>query len=127
MKAAGRQIRSAGGGIKGAAEVLRQEMHTLITALRAADLKPSDWYTPGDLAVILRTACDPRSPPPSTGPETSAATWPLRALSRSGDLGAGCGRTPPPRGAVGLAVATVPGLPGIPTPRSFSPAASVGQ
>ncbi|MHC9043331.1 SCO6880 family protein [Microbacterium saperdae] len=72
MKAAGRQIRSAGGGIKGAAEVLRQEMHTLITALRAADLKPSDWYTPGDLAVILRTAYDPQV----------AAT-----LDRAGDIG----------------------------------------
>lgn len=72
MRAAGRQIRAAGGGIKGAAEVLRQEMHTLTTALRAADLKPSDWYTPGDLAVMLRTAYDPQV----------AAT-----LDRAGDVG----------------------------------------
>ncbi len=72
MRAAGRQIRAAGGGIKGAAEVLRQEMHTLTTALRAADLKPSDWYTPGDLAVMLRTAYDPQI----------AAT-----LDRAGDIG----------------------------------------
>lgn len=47
MKAAARQIRSAGRGLKGAAEVLRQEMRTLVTALRAADLEPSDWYSPG--------------------------------------------------------------------------------
>jgi hypothetical protein len=72
MRAAGRQIRAAGGGIKGAAEVLRQQMHTLTTALRAADLKPSDWYTPGDLAVMLRTAYDPQI----------AAT-----LDRAGDIG----------------------------------------
>lgn len=72
MRAAARQIRSAGGGLKGAAEVLRQEMHTLTSALRAADLKPSDWYSPGQLAVMLRTAYDPQV----------AAT-----LDRAGDIG----------------------------------------
>jgi hypothetical protein len=60
MRAASRQIRSAGGGVKGAAEVLRQEMHTVTAALRAADLKPASWYTPGQLAVMLRTAYDPQ-------------------------------------------------------------------
>lgn len=59
MRAASRAIRTAGGGLKGAAVVLSQEMHTLTTALRTADLKPSDWYTPGQLAVILRSAYDP--------------------------------------------------------------------
>lgn len=59
MRAAGRQIRTAGGGIKGAANVLRQEMSTLIAALRAADLDPSGWLTTGELAVMLRTAYDP--------------------------------------------------------------------
>ena len=38
---------------------MKQEMHTLTTALRTADLKPSDWYTPGQLAVMLRSAYDP--------------------------------------------------------------------
>ena len=38
MKAAARQIRTSGGGIRGAAAVLRQEMSTLTTALRAAEL-----------------------------------------------------------------------------------------
>ncbi len=72
MKAAGRAIRTAGGGIKGAAAVLRQEMTTLVTALRSADLKASDWYTPGQLAIMLRSAYDP----------AIAAT-----LERAGDVG----------------------------------------
>ncbi|WP_345750905.1 SCO6880 family protein [Microbacterium rhizophilus] len=72
MKAAARPIRSAGGGIRGAAHVLRQEMATLTTALRTAELKPGDWYTAGQLAVMLRSAYDPQI----------AAT-----LERSGDIG----------------------------------------
>jgi hypothetical protein len=59
MKAAGRAIRSAGHGMRGAAAVLRGEMHTLSTALRAADLTPGGWYGPGELAVLLRSAYDP--------------------------------------------------------------------
>ena len=59
MRAAARQIRTAGGGIKGAANVLRQEMGTLTTALRSADLNPSGWLAAGDVAVILRSAYDP--------------------------------------------------------------------
>lgn len=46
MKNAARQIRTAGGGIRGAAAVLRQEMNTLTAALRSADLTPSGWLTP---------------------------------------------------------------------------------
>ena len=59
MKAVGRAIRAAGGGNRGAAAVLRQEMSTMTAALRAADLAPSGWLEPGDLAVILRSAYDP--------------------------------------------------------------------
>ncbi|MCI1787669.1 MAG: PrgI family protein [Actinomyces sp.] len=59
MRNAARQIRTAGGGIKGAAAVLRQEMGTLTTALRSADLNPSGWLAAGDVAVILRSAYDP--------------------------------------------------------------------
>jgi hypothetical protein len=54
-----RQIRTAGGGIRGAANVLRQEMNTLVAALRSADLAPSGWLTPGQIAVMLRSAYDP--------------------------------------------------------------------
>jgi hypothetical protein len=56
MKAAARQIRTAGRGLRGAAAVLKQEMTTLTTALWAADLDASGWYTPGQLAIVLRTA-----------------------------------------------------------------------
>ncbi|WP_141013065.1 SCO6880 family protein [Nocardioides sambongensis] len=59
MKAAGRAIRAAGGGNRGAAALLRQEMSTMTAALRAADLAPAGWLDPGDLAVILRSAYDP--------------------------------------------------------------------
>ena len=59
MKAAARQVRTAGGGVRGAAAVLRQEMSTLVAALRSADLPPSGWLTAGDIAVLLRSAYDP--------------------------------------------------------------------
>ena len=39
--------------------MLRQEMSIMTAALRAADLAPSGWLEPGDLAVILRSAYDP--------------------------------------------------------------------
>ncbi|MBS3939665.1 MAG: PrgI family protein [Actinobacteria bacterium] len=60
MHAAARAIRSAGGGLRGAAAVLRQQMHTLTTALQAADLAPVRWLTPAELAVMLRSAYDPQ-------------------------------------------------------------------
>lgn len=60
MKAAARAIRSAGGGLRGAAAVLRQEMHTLTTALSSVDLKPAEWLTPERLAIVLRSAYDPQ-------------------------------------------------------------------
>ncbi|KRF32471.1 SCO6880 family protein [Nocardioides sp. Soil805] len=72
MKVAGRASRAAGGGMKGAATVLRQEMTTLLAALRSADLSPSGWLGPGDLALILRSAYDPAV---------------AGALERHGDLG----------------------------------------
>lgn len=59
MRSAARQIRTAGGGMRGAAAVLRQEMATLTAALRAADLTPSGWLSTGRIAVILRGAYDP--------------------------------------------------------------------
>ena len=72
MKAAARQIRTSGGGIRGAAAVLRQEMSTLTTALRAAELTSTGWLAPGEVAVVLRSAYDPAAAP---------------ALERHGDLG----------------------------------------
>jgi hypothetical protein len=72
LKVAARAIRAAGGGNRGAAAVLRQEMSTLTAALRSAELAPSDWIEPGDLALILRSAYDPGV---------------AGALERHGDLG----------------------------------------
>lgn len=66
-------LRSARGRTLAAGvEALRQEVATLATALRAADVVPGTPLTPGDLAVLLRTAYDP----------TVTA-----ALERHGDLG----------------------------------------
>ncbi|BDZ61094.1 hypothetical protein GCM10025873_08850 [Demequina sediminis] len=59
MKACARQIRAAGGGMKGTAAVLRQEMATFASALRAAEITPTGWLSPGEVAVILRSAYDP--------------------------------------------------------------------
>lgn len=59
MKHAARQIRTAGGGLRGAANILRQDMSTLASALRAADLSFTDWLSTGQIAVILRSAYDP--------------------------------------------------------------------
>jgi len=63
MKAASRQIRTSGGAMRGAAAVLRQEMTTLLTALRAAELTSTGWLTPGEVAVVLRSAYDPAAAP----------------------------------------------------------------
>ena len=59
ISAASRQIRSRGGGVRGAAVVLGQEMTGLTRALRAADLIVGGWLTTDELASILRTAYDP--------------------------------------------------------------------
>ncbi len=56
MKAAARQIRTAGGGIKGAAGVLRQEMSTLVSALRSADSLLAPRLTPTIPPFLRRAA-----------------------------------------------------------------------
>jgi hypothetical protein len=63
MQAAGRAVRAAGGGLVGAAAVLRQEAETLTTALRSADLTPLTPFGTGELAMWLRTAYDPPAAP----------------------------------------------------------------
>ncbi|NCD15913.1 MAG: PrgI family protein [Actinobacteria bacterium] len=54
-----RAVRAHGGGITGAAAVLRQEMTTVAAALHAAELAVDGWVEPDDLAGILRLAYDP--------------------------------------------------------------------
>ncbi|GAA1873880.1 SCO6880 family protein [Myceligenerans crystallogenes] len=78
MRTAARAVRAAGGGLTGAVEVLRQETHTISTALRTADLAPSPPLDAGGLAVRLRTAYDPGCGPllernPSAGRDPHAA------------------------------------------------------
>jgi hypothetical protein len=78
LRAASRAIRAVGGGMKGAAEVLRQDLETLTTALRSANLNPTAWYTAEQVAVVLRTAYDPAATAtldrhPNTGRDLSAA------------------------------------------------------
>ncbi|MCF4123662.1 PrgI family protein [Antribacter sp. KLBMP9083] len=63
LRAAGRAIRAAGGGLTGAAAVIRQEAQTLAAALRAADLTPSAPLDPAALAARLRTSYDPSTAP----------------------------------------------------------------
>jgi len=59
LAASARQVRTQGGGIRGGAAVLRQEMTALTAALRAADLTVGTWLTADELARILRAAYDP--------------------------------------------------------------------
>lgn len=78
LRAASRAIRAAGGGMTGAAEVLRQDLDTLTSALRTASLNPSAPYTAGQLAVVLRAAYDPAASPlldrhPGTGRDLASA------------------------------------------------------
>ncbi len=82
MRAAGGQIRSAGGGMKGAAAVLRQEMQSFQTALRSAELRMTGWLTPGDVALVLRitlrSRCGPRTRTARRGGPGSRDRWPGR-------------------------------------------------
>ncbi|WP_407343549.1 SCO6880 family protein [Pengzhenrongella phosphoraccumulans] len=54
-----RAVRAEGGGVGGAAAVLRRELATVVAALRAADITVDGWVEPDDLAVMLRLAYDP--------------------------------------------------------------------
>lgn len=59
LAASARQVRTNGGGIQGAAAVLRQEMSMLVSGLRAADITVGRWLGADELARVLRTAYDP--------------------------------------------------------------------
>jgi len=90
MNSAARTIRAAGGGLRGGAAVLRQEVKTLTIALRAADLTPGEPYDAGRLAIHLRTAYDPAIGPalerhPTLGRELAAA-GPIAVTETWGNL-----------------------------------------
>lgn len=59
LHAAARPARAAGGGLRGGAAVLRQEVTSLTAALRAADLTPTQMLGSGEIALAIRTAYDP--------------------------------------------------------------------
>jgi hypothetical protein len=59
LKRAARAIRDAGRGVSGAADVLRGEMTTFETSVRAAELRTEGWLGPAELAVVVRQAYDP--------------------------------------------------------------------
>jgi hypothetical protein len=59
LGAAAASIREQGGGLRGAAAVLRQRMSSFEAAIRGAELVPAGWLTDAGLAWVLRTAYDP--------------------------------------------------------------------
>jgi hypothetical protein len=59
MTKAARAIRDAGRGVRGAGEVLAQDMIALASGLHAAELTLTGWLEPGQLAHVLRRAYDP--------------------------------------------------------------------
>jgi hypothetical protein len=61
MSRARRAVRAEGGGVGGAAAVLRRELSTVVAALRAAEITVEGWVDPEDLSVMLRLAYDPEA------------------------------------------------------------------
>lgn len=59
MRRAARTIRDAGGGIRGAAQVLRGDMHALEFGLRQAELRLQGWLDEDELAAMVREAYEP--------------------------------------------------------------------
>jgi hypothetical protein len=61
LSAAAAPVREQGGGLRGAAAVMRERMRSFEAAIRSADLTPSGWLTDTGLAWVLRTAYDSQS------------------------------------------------------------------
>lgn len=59
MRKASAGIKAAGGGLRGAAKVLREDMAALEYVVRAADLKVEHWLGEGEIAEMTRSAFDP--------------------------------------------------------------------
>jgi hypothetical protein len=59
LRRAARAVSRAGGGLAGAAAVLRADMTTFAAALRAAELRPDHWLGEAELAQLIRAAFDP--------------------------------------------------------------------
>jgi hypothetical protein len=59
LRSAARAVKAAGGGVPGAAEVLRQDMTALGDALRQAGLTVGAWLGEAELARVIRSAYEP--------------------------------------------------------------------
>jgi hypothetical protein len=55
----GRQVKQAGGGLRGATTLLAQETVSLESSLQAAGLTPNGWLDAGGIAAVTRSAYDP--------------------------------------------------------------------
>ena len=78
IRAAARQVKASGRGVKGAAAVLRADMANLEHQLRSAELRAEGWLTPPELAALVRSAYDPAADV-ATGPSATD-------MSRAGPL-----------------------------------------
>jgi hypothetical protein len=85
LRAAARAVRSAGRGVRGAAEVLRADMASFSDALRLAGLRAGAWLGERELAVILRDAFDPAVSTASPNPAARLAHAGPVAVSESWD------------------------------------------
>ena len=61
LKAAAGPVREQGGGLRGAAAVMRQRMMSFEAAIRAAELTSAGWLDEARLSWVLRTAYDPEA------------------------------------------------------------------
>jgi hypothetical protein len=86
LKRLTRQVRQAGGGLRGASVLLAQEITGLELSLAACEVTVEGWLDPGGVAAVVRTAYDPRAagllerladsiPPASAGPVAVDEEW----------------------------------------------------
>lgn len=85
LRAAGRAVKAAGGGVPGGAAVLRADMANLADALRQAGLSVSAWLDEPRLAAAIRGAYDPAATVQAGGPGAHLANAGPLAVSESWD------------------------------------------
>ena len=85
MRAAARQAKASGRGVKGAAAVLRADMANLEHQLRCAELRVEGWLTPGELGALVRSAYDPAANLTPGSPATDIARAGPLAVSEHWD------------------------------------------
>lgn len=82
-----RAVKADGGGMTGAAAVLRRELTAVVGALRGAEITVTGWVDPDDLAVMLRLAYDPAAATtPPAAPRQVATAGPVFVQEHPGHL-----------------------------------------